>query len=400
MALALLLLGVYTYGMVRLGQDQFASGPIVCLLQSNLDQRIRDKIAKNMDGHSVETVREQFGALVKRASLNHDPLPDLIIWPESSFPGQWTQLSKTGKQPEHWREYQENEIEIRKVFHQIVMPAAPKPGQTERPRGIPHLIGINGNNFDENARLHRYNSALFIDAFGEVDGRFDKIHRVPFGEYVPFKDSLPFMKAFSVYDYDFSIRQGGEVHALRAQQAAFRRPDLLRGHRPVHGPPLRHAIRRRPAGRFLRQHLQRRLVRRICEHEEHLAVSRFRAIECRRAMVRAVNMGISAVIDGNGRILKPTPYLNTNPTVWEPRPVLGRIPDFAPSEWHTMKKKMGVLKATVPIDERFSLYVLAGDWLPIGCWGAILGGAAWGIWRRWRPTPACSPPSLAAKGSP
>ena len=53
-----------------------------------------------------------------------------------------------------------------------------------------------------------------------------------------------------------------------------------------------------------------------CEHEEHLAVSRFRAIECRRAMVRAVNMGVSAVIDSNGRVLKPTPFPNTSPPVW------------------------------------------------------------------------------------
>src|SRR5262249_56421242 len=41
------------------------------------------------------------------------------------------------------------------------------------------------------------------------------------------------------------------------------------------------------------------------EHEEHLAVARFRAVECRRALLRAVNMGISAVIDGNGRVLRP-----------------------------------------------------------------------------------------------
>src|SRR6185369_15796924 len=41
------------------------------------------------------------------------------------------------------------------------------------------------------------------------------------------------------------------------------------------------------------------------EHEEHLVVSLFRAIENRRALVRSVNMGISAVIDPNGRVLKP-----------------------------------------------------------------------------------------------
>src|SRR5262249_13540143 len=39
------------------------------------------------------------------------------------------------------------------------------------------------------------------------------------------------------------------------------------------------------------------------EHEVHLAICRFRAVECRRAVARAVNMGISAVIDPNGRVV-------------------------------------------------------------------------------------------------
>ena len=39
------------------------------------------------------------------------------------------------------------------------------------------------------------------------------------------------------------------------------------------------------------------------EHEQHLAICRFRAVEARRAMVRAVNMGISAVIDPDGRVI-------------------------------------------------------------------------------------------------
>ena len=40
------------------------------------------------------------------------------------------------------------------------------------------------------------------------------------------------------------------------------------------------------------------------EHEMHLAVSTFRCIENRVPLARAVNTGISAMIDGNGRIIK------------------------------------------------------------------------------------------------
>src|SRR5207237_2965743 len=75
------------------------------------------------------------------------------------------------------------------------------------------------------------------------------------------------------------------------------------------------------------------------EHEEHLAICRFRAIECRRAIARAVNMGISAVVDGNGRVI-----------------ALPR------ADWTRSKKVAAVLTAAVPIDHRVSLYARFGDW--------------------------------------
>ena len=63
------------------------------------------------------------------------------------------------------------------------------------------------------------------------------------------------------------------------------------------------------------------------EHAEHLAVSRFRAIETRRALLRSVNGGISAVVDGNGRI------------VALPGPT-----------WAASQSVTGVVSAAVPLD--------------------------------------------------
>src|SRR5205085_7228468 len=87
------------------------------------------------------------------------------------------------------------------------------------------------------------------------------------------------------------------------------------------------------------------------EHEEHLAISRFRAVECRRALARAVNMGISAVIDGNGRVVA-----------------------LPAATWADSKKMAAVVTAAVPIDTRGSLYAAWGDWLPGLC--AALAGLA------------------------
>jgi apolipoprotein N-acyltransferase len=115
------------------------------------------------------------------------------------------------------------------------------------------------------------------------------------------------------------------------------------------------------------------------EHDEHLAICRFRAIECRRAVARSVNMGISAIIDSNGRVLQPqemTPpdNVDSNLHVWSV-PVQRDNPAELPvSQWHDYKKVAGVLLATVPIDDRVSLYSHWGDWLPWSCW-ILLAGA-------------------------
>ena len=49
---------------------------------------------------------------------------------------------------------------------------------------------------------------------------------------------------------------------------------------------------------------------RSAEQQQHLAVSLFRAVECRTPLVRASNTGVSAVIDGDGRVRDPAIYLD------------------------------------------------------------------------------------------
>jgi apolipoprotein N-acyltransferase len=87
------------------------------------------------------------------------------------------------------------------------------------------------------------------------------------------------------------------------------------------------------------------------EHEQHLAICRFRAIEARRAIVRSVNMGISGVIDSDGRVVA--------------------LPD---PDWSKSKKTEAVVTHVVPIDNRSPLYATLGDWIPAACWLAALVG--------------------------
>src|SRR5262249_17684297 len=80
------------------------------------------------------------------------------------------------------------------------------------------------------------------------------------------------------------------------------------------------------------------------EHDMHLAVSVFRAVENRVPLARAVNTGISALIDGNGRIAASLPKLTA-----------------------------GVLAGTVWLDDRVSLYTAWGDWLGWACLAISIG---------------------------
>jgi apolipoprotein N-acyltransferase len=119
-----------------------------------------------------------------------------------------------------------------------------------------------------------------------------------------------------------------------------------------------------------------------------LAVCRFRAVECRRSVARSVNMGISAVIDSNGRVLRPEslplpdPKTSRDNNVWMVPMRRGGTVELPVSQWHEYKKTAGVLLAIIPIDHRVSLYARWGDWLPWSCWGLLGAAFAFIIMRR------------------
>jgi apolipoprotein N-acyltransferase len=147
------------------------------------------------------------------------------------------------------------------------------------------------------------------------------------------------------------------------------------------------------------------------EHEQHLAICRFRAVECRRSVLRSVNMGISAVVDGNGRVLRPDSGTVVRsdgaveswagPTyneilaardadlsfVGRLRALLGiekqvvLAKPLSMEGWHEFKKVAGVLTHSVPVDSRPSLYAQWGDWLPATCGGILLIGVAFALVR-------------------
>jgi apolipoprotein N-acyltransferase len=118
--------------------------------------------------------------------------PDLVVWPESPAPFFERRPLSAGA-------------------HRIASPGAGSAG------GGQHRHGFLGGE----AGWHYYNSALVVGADGARVGRYDKIHLVPFGEYIPFKNLLFFARKLTGRVSEFT--RGEERKVFRCQQR--------RGHR-------------------------------------------------------------------------------------------------------------------------------------------------------------------------
>jgi apolipoprotein N-acyltransferase len=331
-----------------------------------VDQRTRNEAATAQGAEARKRMASHFVTLCDQAAETR-PLPNLIIWPETSFPGAWVEDSPG-------RPDEVSQKMIREVAERWPTPV---------------LAGISSYIHGTEVREVRYNSALLIcpeGKNGQVVGRYDKVHRVPFGEYVPLQDWFPWMNYFAPYDFDYSVRAGESQTRFPLGPYHF---GVLICYEDTDPWLARQYVRRNgePQADFLVNISNDGWFNGTSEHEEHLAICRFRAIESRRAVVRAVNMGVSAVIDGNGRVRQPTWRQPRDPEespIWEVHQGTDQA-ELPLAQWGQFKKIAGVLVADVPIDRRISFYALWGDWLPQACWLLIAAGFVWPYVRSWRP---------------
>jgi apolipoprotein N-acyltransferase len=200
-------------------------------------------------------------------------------------------------------------------------------------------------------------------------GRYDKIHLVPLGEYVPFEKWTSVLQKFTPYPEGYGVEAGTEFKRFSFQDREGKAyhfgvvicyedtdPCLARQYATPEMKPVDFIVNMSNDGWF----------KGTSEHEQHLALARFRAIECRRTLVRSVNMGVSAVIDGNGRVLAPSKIDRVGEdVVW--RIEAGSKSELPVSRWAEFKSVPAVLTAQIPVDSRASLYARFGDWFAWCC---------------------------------
>ncbi|MHC4481095.1 MAG: apolipoprotein N-acyltransferase [Planctomycetota bacterium] len=181
------------------------------------------------------------------------------------------------------------------------------------------------------------NSAAFLSPQGQFIDRYDKIRLVPFGEYIPLRQWLPFLQAFTPIPRE--ITPGAEevvFHLpLREEQGGVRFGALV-CYEDVFSDLC--ASFRRAGVDFFVNVTDEGWYYVPGELRQHLAMAVFRAVETRTTMVRAANTGISCFIGPRGEV-----YAGLEPL----------------SE--------GALAAPIRICERLTPYVRYGDAFAVLC---------------------------------
>jgi apolipoprotein N-acyltransferase len=143
-----------------------------------------------------------------------------------------------------------------------------------------------------------YNSLLVVDATGRVRSTYDKIHLVPFGEYLPFQDFLESLGVMQMTGVRGGFSAGHGPRLLDVPGAPQAAPLICY---EIIFPDDVTEPGARPA--WLLNVTNDAWFGSSAGPYQHFHQARVRAVEQGLPLVRAANTGISAVVDAYGRIL-------------------------------------------------------------------------------------------------
>ncbi len=265
--------GLAIHGVMRLRATPtaFADGVKLRIMQPNLQQDEKFNYSQR------QQVMSRYLALSDRATgPEASGIKDVthLIWPESAFPFFLTRDAQALAQ-----------ITALLGEHTVLIT-----GAVRAPEGVP-----------EAAITRAYNSVYVIDHTGSILSIYDKVHLVPFGEYLPFQDFLEQLGlqqitklrgGFIAGDRDRIITAPGAPGFLPLVCYEIIFPEAVpKGERPAW------LVNLTNDGWFGMS----------SGPYQHFQQARVRAIEQGLPLVRAANTGISAVVDPLGRVIGSLP---------------------------------------------------------------------------------------------
>jgi len=263
--LAIVLITDIGYGFYRLYQQRPGSSINVAVIQGNIEQD------RKWDPAYQKYVIDVYKGLTTEAT-RHEPAArgvDLVVWPETAIPF----FFRTDKAlTEDLVSYQKG-IDSYLLFGSVLMKNEPRESYS--------------------------NSTVLLTKDGTVSYIYDKIHLVPFGEYVPLRNVLFFINKLVVGVGDYipgdsyirAITPFGSFATPICYEIAF--PGMVRKFY-VKG------------GDFIVTVTNDAWFGSTSGPYQHFSIAVFRAVENRKPVIRAANTGISGFIDSSGRILEAT----------------------------------------------------------------------------------------------
>jgi apolipoprotein N-acyltransferase len=259
----LILLGFLIYGYVKMAvvDRQMIENPSlrIGLVQGNINQFVKwDK------SFQTETLK-----IYEKLSFRvAEERPDLIVWPETATPFFFQDAT----------EYQPFVLDIPKKTNAFLL------------FGTPSYKTRKG-------KVDHYNSAYLVSPSGELVGKYDKIHLVPFGEYVPLQDLLFFIGSLGEGIGDF--KSGKEIFNFSSPQGKF---GVLICFEIIFPDLCRRFVKK--GANFLVTITNDAWFGRTSAPDQHFSMATFRAVENRVFVARAANTGITGFIDPKGKIMK------------------------------------------------------------------------------------------------
>ena len=252
------------YGGIRMrafDSDSTASRVRVLMVQPSVPQELK------MSGETAAG----FFRMLALSRLSPPGSVDLVVWPEASVPVPLTPGSRA------WGRLQ----------------------RLQRKNRVPLLLGADRWVRAREGALKVHNSAFLVDEQGRVRDFYDKVHLVPFGEYIPLRSVLFFVDKLAGGMYD--IQPGMEYRPLHSAKGDL---GVLICFESVF-PDAARALQRRGA-RVLIVITNDAWFGWTSGAFQHLQHTRLRAVETRRSVIFVANSGPSAVVDRAGRIRRRT----------------------------------------------------------------------------------------------
>lgn len=265
--LSVFILAVFFYGFWRLNETLSGKLVRVSIIQGNIEQDRKWDLAYQ---------REVFDTYKKLTQAAVVLSPSLVVWPETAAPFYFNSDLAFTQELISFQQALNTSL----LFGSVLIK---EPADGDKNSGKNLLT----------------NSAILLAPDGKPSLIYDKIHLVPFGEYVPLRKVLFFIDKLAAGIGDY---MPGE-HQIRAE-TPYGSFGVFICYEIIFPGLVRKSYSR--GGNFIVTITNDAWFGKTAGPYQHFSMAVFRAVENRKPVIRAANTGISGFIDSRGKVLGAT----------------------------------------------------------------------------------------------